>query len=73
MLREQKSLLKPPKKQSVDSSSEVQKGQGKKIEDSSSSDVPKRRNRKVRISMTRVRETGEDAEEGERPVLTEGG
>ena len=71
MLKEKKSTLKPTKKPQEDSSSEEQRVRQKKIEDSSSSEIPKRRNFKPRCIMIRLRSAREVAEEGERPVLTE--
>ena len=71
MLKEKKSTLKPIKKPQEDSSSEEQRVRQKKIEDSSSSEIPKRRNMKPRCLMIRLRSAREVAEEGERPVLTE--
>jgi hypothetical protein len=73
MLKEKKSTLKPIKKPQEDSSSEKQRVRQKKIEDSSSSEIPKRMNMKARCIMIRLRSAREVAEEGERPVLTERG
>ena len=73
MLKEKKSTLKPVKKPAEDSSSEEQRVRQKKIEDSSSSEIPKKRNMKPRCLMIRLRSAREVAEEGERPVLTERG
>ena len=71
MLKEKKSTFKPVKKPQEDSSSEEQRVRQKKFGDSSSSEIPKRRNMKPRCLMIRLRSAREVAEEGERPVLTE--
>ena len=73
MLKNKKSMLKSSKKPSEGSSSEDQRIREKKVEESSSSEIPKGRNLKPRCLTIKLKAAEDVAKESERPVLTERG